>query len=274
MPTELLNIYANWQHRLVDVTPRRLHESAVVRSHEVLRSDPALSAYSKIKDDIVSGRSLHRYLSRRIEVGFERPSTRGKRLTRRRDLDMLLNDWGLHHLHLSTNVEPDGFVGRSASVVVAAFVKSDAYIVDVISHGEWTSGYLIETIVREWPDSGLVWRLDVLPDEKELTSEERKTLRDAGVSGYVRVDGKVYLAGAGYSSSGHSTTAAMAAMQAMRNVTWFAQETTADPLFVHGHMVRAGFPVPALLDLHFAFLPTGGYGIVDRTSGFTFTFPT
>jgi len=36
------------------------------------------------------------------------PTTKRKALRQRRDLDLLLGDWGVHHLHLGLKHEPNG----------------------------------------------------------------------------------------------------------------------------------------------------------------------
>ena len=39
----------------------------------------------------------------------------------RPDLDLLLNNWGVHHLHISSIVEPDGFVKRDGPLLFVSF---------------------------------------------------------------------------------------------------------------------------------------------------------
>lgn len=49
------------------------------------------------------------HLSRAVKVAHE-PNGAAAKLNRRKDRDLLVADWGLHHLHLSTAIEADGFV--------------------------------------------------------------------------------------------------------------------------------------------------------------------
>ncbi len=146
----LLTLYFNWHARFIPARPRTVHKAAALSANP-LASDPA---YKPALDQIISsvevGGDLTRYLSRGIKHIYQMPG--------QRYLDLLLNDWGIHHLHLSTTVEPDGFVRRTKPLLVAVF-RQDAYLIDILPHGAWTKESMIRTIVQEWPDAGLVTRL-------------------------------------------------------------------------------------------------------------------
>ena len=49
--------------------------------------------------------------------------------------DSLLNDWGLHHLHLSTKVGPTGFTERTGPLLFAHVLPGAFYMVAVLPHG-------------------------------------------------------------------------------------------------------------------------------------------
>jgi hypothetical protein len=81
----------------------------VARSKNGPNANPTLTHQSEtiaqIIDDIEQGRDLTKYLSRRVAIGFDLPSAKGKKnLAKQRHLDLLLNDWGIHHLHVSTTL--------------------------------------------------------------------------------------------------------------------------------------------------------------------------
>ena len=73
-------------------------------------------------------------------------------LKTRRDLDLLIADWGIHHLHLSP--ERDG--RRTGDLLFAVFRPDDAYLLQILPHGNWAELSLLETIVRNWPDGALI----------------------------------------------------------------------------------------------------------------------
>ena len=100
-PSELLVWYLNWRRRLPQDVPRR-----VFKSPDFERSAAATqlqAELAQIVDDIEQGRPLRKYLSERVDVGFALPKKPAKKkLSGLRHLDLLLNAWGIHHLHIST----------------------------------------------------------------------------------------------------------------------------------------------------------------------------
>lgn len=177
----LLTIFHNWMSRLVRPVPRVVHRS------RALLGNPIASARSGdlavIVAHIEQGRDLGKYLSRAVGIAAKVP---GKKLHRRRDLDLMLNDWGIHHLHISTQVEADGFVTRDGPLLFAAFRPDAAYLIDVMGHGDWVSDRLVQVLVDEWPDEGLVHEVKGGPGFKvtglarPYTGEERLGLRRRG----------------------------------------------------------------------------------------------
>lgn len=49
------------------------------------------------------------------------PPARGKKMHQKNDRDLLIADWGIHHLHFSTQIESDGFVIRTRDLLSAYF---------------------------------------------------------------------------------------------------------------------------------------------------------
>jgi hypothetical protein len=131
---ELLVIYMNWRNRLISPEPRAVLKSSAFDANPVVKQRSG--EFAEIIDDIEQGRVLTKYLSRSVRVGFALPPhPKRKQLSRRKDLDLLLNDWGIHHLHVSRVVEPDGFVKRGGPVIFAIFKPDRAYLIDVMGHG-------------------------------------------------------------------------------------------------------------------------------------------
>lgn len=73
----------------------------------------------------------HRLLGWSGERLFDRPS---RCLTGREDRDLMVADWGIHHLHLSSEIDSDGFVKRGGDLLFAAFGADDAYLIGIYQH--------------------------------------------------------------------------------------------------------------------------------------------
>ncbi len=263
---ELLVIYLNWQSRLVATLPRQVLWSRAFDANPV-RTERAATV-AAIIEDIEQGRLLTKYLSRSVNVGFALPANRSKKqLGRRRDLDLLLNDWGIHHLHISTEVEADCFVKRGGPVIFAIFKPERAYLIDIMDHGDWAREQVIRVIVETWPNDGLVNELKgVLGMSRSYTDKERVQLRAAGMSTFVELDGRVYLPSLGISTAGTSTATTMHAMRILRALKHFEEQAKADPSKIVDLIRRHGGHITG--EPAFAFeIFQNGFGVVESNSG-------
>src|SRR2546427_6344314 len=96
----LLILYRNWMRRLIKPQPRHVRKSTAFQQNPIAAERSA--DLPTIVRDIETGNDLRKYLSRDVKIGAQIP---GRRRGRRRDLDLMLNDWGIHHLHVSTQLE-------------------------------------------------------------------------------------------------------------------------------------------------------------------------
>lgn len=198
---ELLMTYGNWRARFVHAHPRTVHLASK------LRASPKLAEHQASVDAIVAaleaGNDITPHLSRRITTAYVPSAARSPQLKCRRDLDLLIADWGLHHLHLTTEMEADGFVERTQDLLFAAFSPGDAYLIGIYGHQRWTEGELIEILVREWPDSSVVLpSISGLRLTHSVNEGEHLQLRQAGVATMLEVDGKVVMPGFGMTTAG------------------------------------------------------------------------
>lgn len=153
----LLHLYAASRARYVPARPRRAHASAE------LLANPKLQEYRKGYDAVVrkieSGDDLTPHLSTAVSEAYLDGGS-AREMHRRRDGDLLLADWGIHHLHLSDELRLNGFVRRTSDVLFAIFRPDDAYLVDIFAHpaeANWAARRILEIVVRTWPDAELVW---------------------------------------------------------------------------------------------------------------------
>lgn len=271
--TDQLIHYINWRKRQVDARPRLVHRSqALTARMRTLHRDHAIGL-TKLLADLERGRDVGAYLSIGSQVGYvarsEVPWT--KPLSRRSDLDLLLNDWGIHHFHLGKRVPGRRFTERTGPLLFAIVRATDTYAIDVLDHGAWANQHLIEVVVNEWPGENLVHRLNQITGE-ELSEAERLKRRNRGLNVPVAVGDHVYLPNLGIMSNGVGTLTTVLAARVVRNVQWLQDELERDPSYVHRLMIQKGLVPERNLDLHFEFFETG-YGVVERRSGFRLGLP-
>lgn len=265
--SDLLIIYFNWLDRLIDAVPRTVHISDALQTNTLIHNGQYATAYDAILAKIERGEPLTPHLSRGIRFGYEEGRQKPKDLKRRRDLDLLLADWGIHHLHLSTALSEDGFVVRTGPLLLGVFHRDDAYLIDIIEHGDWSNQALMETVVRNWPSAGILYEMKgVLGLDRTVNATDRKRLREAGINVPLEIGGKVYVSPCGLSTAGTSTNAAMRASHVRRDVEAFCKQIKAEPFWLTGLLLRAGVVPPDQPDLRFLFLGDG-YGVMERRTG-------
>lgn len=242
---DLLTTYASWRGRFIFRRPRRVHESRELTRHpERGRHEVALRS---IRDAIKAGADLTPRLSDHVHTAHLPESvSSGRPRHRREDRDLLLADWGLHHLHLGTR-RRKGRYARSDHVLIAYFDSADAYLVDLVRHNDnWAAVRLLEIVVRNWCHLAESWRLrGAVGLSREISDEERLSLRNAGVNVLVEIDGGVYLPmPAGQTLAGTPMAAARHIMGVMHQLeqvdSWFVEE----PQWLEHHVAREGSRLP------------------------------
>ena len=189
--SDLLITYATWFRRTLPARPRNAHVSAELQAN--LRLSHHQMAFGALVKAIEDGADLTPHLSRAVGVALV-PTAQQAEKHRRKDRDLLIADWGIHHLHLSTTVESDGFATRTSDLLFAFFTPDDAYLINIYPHGSWALKQMLEICVRNWPDSRVLTKIHgVLGLDQEYSDEDRLQLRNAGVASLVVVDGSVYM---------------------------------------------------------------------------------
>jgi hypothetical protein len=181
-----------WRERLVHPHPRSVLKSAQLLNNPVYiaRRDDIHHIFAKV----AIGQDIGPHLSRNVKFGYDRP-LKGKKGGR--DIDGLLNEWGVHHLHLSQTLEPDGHVKRGSEVLAVIFRQDRAYFLDILRHGEWSEQRIVAAAVQNWPDQKLFVELRGMLPGKMDSSEETAQLRAASVNTWVEIDGRCYIASTG-----------------------------------------------------------------------------
>ena len=142
-----------------------------------------------IIDKIKKGVDLNPHLSRSLkDPGYN---------------DGLLNDWGIHHLHLNLNIEKDGFVERSGKLLYTYFTDDAAYLLAILEHGQWTNIDLVKIIHDNWSEVLEKFRLKGLASSDNHSEKELKKFRKYGAVALINIGDNVYAPiGGGYMTSG------------------------------------------------------------------------
>jgi len=261
---DLLVIYHNWMSRTISAEPRTVHRSSALDSNTLAHQYQV--ELCAISTDIETGSPLAKYLSRGIKVAASLPGT-SPSLQRRPDLDLMLNAWGIYHLHLSTSVEADGFVSRTGPLLFAAFRPGNAYLIDIMEHGSWTSKKLIEVVVSEFQDSSVFVTLEgVVGLSCELDEHGRQTLRKGGVNFPVMINGKAVMPTAGMVSTGTTVAATRESDRLLMAIEGFERAWVDRPHQVRTDVAASGRELPDTPDFAFEIHETAGAGIAERKS--------
>lgn len=191
--------FFNLDHRLVSSVPR-----SVEISQEFICPPDLQHGLNIVRKKIEDGEDLTPHLSKGIL---------------RDGLDGLLNDWGINHLHLGTELMDDGrFMKRTGPVLFVRFTRDTAYFIGVAEHGNWTNQELMRILHRNWPESIERYRMDIGGLGQNVTDADFQALRGnprrgqgGHVQSFVEVEpGAVYFPlGMGYATDGTSLAVTM-----------------------------------------------------------------
>lgn len=211
----LLGVYWTWRARFPAARPRTVH-----RSKELDASDEAeryATELGELERKMTSGEDIAPHLSERVETAFISETQRRSLHPRQRnaDRDRMLNAWGIHHLHLSSELGCAGFTARGRDLLYVIFRPEAAYLLGVYNHSDWAREHLVRVIVRNWPDAALFVKVNyAIGRTAQLTDEDRAELRRANINETLfEVDGVLYgPPGLGQTAVGGSFAAARRAM--------------------------------------------------------------
>jgi hypothetical protein len=223
---ELLGVYWAWRGRFPAPQPRTVyHAQELDSSSKALEHSADLA---KLERKMRVGEDLTPHLSERVETAYISESDRPGLPEQRRDADRdrMLNAWGIHHLHLSSEPGRGGFNARGGDLLYAIFRPDHAYLLGIYTHYDWARGELVCVIVRNWPDAGLFVKSNIVQGmTTQFTDDDRRQLRRAAVNeGLYEVDGDFYgPPGLGQTAAGGSVAAARRAMGYMEGLRQFRE---------------------------------------------------
>lgn len=173
----------NAHARRVPTRSRVVHRSTELRARELELTPEIRAGVAAAESELTAGADLTpRLSSKLLKRGFN---------------DKMLNDWGIHHLHLGLSMKPDDrFVTRTGDVLFVLFRDDDAYLIDVRKHGAWCDDDLVEIVHTNWPETIRQFRLDGVSGF-EMTTEQRANLRSKNANAGVTTQDGTFYAGIG-----------------------------------------------------------------------------
>jgi hypothetical protein len=90
------------------------------------------------------------------------------------------------------------------------------------------------------------------------------------LNSYFEIGGKAYMPAGGLTTAGTSTKNTISVQRLLRTLKLFEQQLTSNPDLLKTAAAQHSNTLPAQPDLHFAFFPQGGYGVVEAQTGLRF----
>jgi hypothetical protein len=209
----VLFAFFNFRHRLILARPRRVELSREL-SARIGSNETDRRMIERVREEAERGVELWPRLSRSIRDPFAN--------------DHLLNDWGVHHLHVAEVVDDDGFVTRDGPLLFAVVRGDTIYFVERLHHGtqSFATSDLVEILHSNWPQLIAHAKIPALMRaDNQLTPTERRKVRTSGITSFVQTaDGTVYAPmGGGYTTTGLSARVISSAHH-LRDCTRAAEE--------------------------------------------------
>ena len=194
-PYKLIISYFTMRKRLVEKRPRRVYYPQGFTCPEPLKAGLDVLVHK-----FENGEDVNPHLSRTTKT-LEFP-------------DMMLFDWNIHHFHLGTELEPDGYMSRTGDILYAIVSKDEVHFIIIHPHNHWSDLDLIEIVHQNWPELISTFKIDGKP-EVAFSSNEIAQLRKAHVNVMITTqDGTGYLGmGMGFMTDGSSGAAALEAVR-------------------------------------------------------------
>lgn len=258
----LLVIYHNWLSRLLRPTQRSVHLSREFLQNPMRATHAA--GLAATLSDIEYGRDLSPRLSKLVVNGYSANSS-----SQTKDKDLMLNDWGIHHLHLGTVPDPKDpvFVGRTRELLFVIFRPSAAYILDIFRHAAWADRDIVRIAIGNWPDLELFLELKgILGAARSYTEHELQKLRQAGITSFAEVDGRIFVGRGMISTAGTGINSVRAADRLLEAIEKCEEASVRDPGRITRLLTAARVTPPAHPEFEFIFLEDG-YGVREKKTG-------
>jgi hypothetical protein len=233
----LVHAFLNLNKRMVNPSPR-----AVIKAKNFSCPDEHAEGLKEVERKIGCGENLFTHLSRKIEkLKFN---------------DGMLNDWGIHHLHLGKQKKSSRFSDRGKYTLFVKFDQENAYLLGVYDHDSWSKQELIRIIHDNWPETIKKYRLNnVVRLERPIDDSEIAECRNFGISTMVDLGGGVVYAmlGGGYTTSGLSLEVLRSADFLRQKLRNFQEGILENFQSIRNQARNAGFEIPRFPEIKLIF---------------------
>lgn len=271
-PKDLLCVYLTWRMRNVPARPREIHVSKQLKRklEDTNASRNMLEGYRKLSSAISSGKDISSFLSTRARRVYHSPmKVNGERREHiyRQDLDMMLFDFGIHHLHLSRFIDPkysQPTGERTTQLLFAIFRKERVFLIDLGSHDDWSKQFLLRIVVHNWKEFDLLNEITAITGIRKFSDREISYARRNAINSAVCLDGKSYWAGDGLTAAGTSTAAQIDSDRIMFRLNEFTGQ--------FGQIISDArnrhYPLPPGPVFKFYIDQDGSFGVFEPTTGY------
>lgn len=212
-----------------------------------------------IEEKIVSGKNIKPHQSRGLlKLDYD---------------DTLLNDWGIHHLHLGLNLENDSFMNRTGPVLFLRITDEFAYFINVMPHGSWTRQDMLKVLYKNWPESLEQFILEgALGVSFNPTDDEIKKLRKANIVTLLEIEPGVVLhsIGGGYTTSGISTVVVQKTNKYLSEIEKMETRLKANFHLIEKTVLKNGFQMPSNPEFKLIFDKNGNMGVLEKSLNIAF----
>ncbi len=216
--SKVLLIYFNHRKKIPLPLKRKVHFS------NEIYANPHYKYYKKSIDIITEyfeqGKDISPFLSTRIKDIYLPNKKKYK------DKDMLLNDWGIHHLHLGELDKNSEFAMRNGELLFCKITDTDVYFINILGH-EFANIDLLRIIKNNWDEilrpyeiKGVTSLLGKNGEIIHYSDSDYLKFRKEGSITLYDVDGTFYFSpSGGYTSSCHSINDVKAADDIMKELS-------------------------------------------------------
>lgn len=178
----LIKGYININDKLIDTKRRTVKISRELKEKDL--GEHFNKCLKQIKNKFKNGKNINPYLSKFAQ----KPNKR----------DLLLYDWGIHHLHLNNELNSEGYVERSDYLLFFMIDSENVYFIDVSEHKlpdrtEFSQQNLLLIVKRNWPNLLEKYKLNSeFTLAKSYTDKEISEIRKNGGMVLTEIDGDFY----------------------------------------------------------------------------------
>ncbi len=258
--------YLEVLNRRITPIPRDVHFSEEIheslgklKREKVATKEEAAEAWQAvflIRHLLAEGKNVNCFLSKGVNFA-----------TGKKSKDGLLWDFGMHHFHLSREVEQNGFVKRSAYLLFAIVTEENAYFVDVRRHPRsgdlgWVRQDLLRIGHSNWPE---VIDPNILQGVKEtaLADAEKQELRCKNINNTTQIEDKAIAPiGGGITTAGTSVVCQSLADQCLDEVRIHQSYLETQPAEVRSALKDKGIIINGKME--FKLVQLDSYGCTDE----------